>query len=62
MLVSSSAHQLQSLLNVVIEEGAACGLELDWDKTSVMHIGHNGCIFDPSGTPLKTVEQTIYFG
>ena len=60
ILVSSSTHKLQSLLNAVIEEGAAYGLELNWDKTLVMQIKHNGCIFDPSGNPLKTVEQTIY--
>eukprot|EP00959_Pyramimonas_sp_CCMP1952_P037983 794873-Pyramimonas_sp.AAC.1 len=60
ILVNSSAHKLQSLLNVIIEEGAAYGLELNCDKTVVMHIKHNGCIFDPCGNPLKTVEQTIY--
>ena len=36
--------------------------ELNWSKTVALRINHDGVIFDPYGSPVKAVEQTIYLG
>jgi hypothetical protein len=62
LLVSSCSRKLQCKLGLVVTEGRKYGLELNWKKTILMQIGSTGEIKDPSGIPVKAVEQAVYLG
>ena len=62
LLASSSASNLQPILDAVVEEGAKHGLELNWDKTLQMQISTLARVSQPDGNPLKCVREAIYSG
>lgn len=61
-LISSSAAKLQRQLECVVDEGKRYGLELNWTKTLAMRIRHDGMVTQPSGEPVKCVEEAVYLG
>ena len=61
-LVSSCAAKLQRHLDILVDEGKRYGLELNWAKTFAMRIHHPGQLVQPSGEPVKVVEQAVYLG
>jgi len=62
MLLSSDSGKLQTLLDIVIDEGKRYGLDLNWGKTVCMNVCNDGVIFSPTGAPLTVVEQAVYLG
>ena len=44
MLISSSTVKLQAHLNLLVDEGRAYGLELNWSKTLALNICHDGVL------------------
>ena len=60
--MSSSQENLQSLVNAVSEEGAAYGLEINWDKTFQMGICTPSTINRPDGSALEKKRELIYLG
>ncbi|CAE8613094.1 unnamed protein product [Polarella glacialis] len=62
VLVSAHANRLQQHLDLLVSEGKAYGLELNWGKTVCMNINHSGRIRSPDGVFLKHVQQAVYLG
>ena len=62
LLLSSNVTKLQAHMDLVVDEGARYGLELNWSKTVAINILHDGVLRQPSGEPVKTVSQAIYLG
>ncbi|CAE8620602.1 unnamed protein product [Polarella glacialis] len=62
LLISASEQRLQRHLELIVAEGKAYGMELNWDKTVVMQIRHHGEIKNQDGVILKCVSQAIYLG
>jgi hypothetical protein len=62
LLMSADAVILQTHLNLIVSEGQAYGLELNWDKTVAININNNGSIHGPHGQILKSVQQAVYLG
>eukprot|EP00959_Pyramimonas_sp_CCMP1952_P184615 3860059-Pyramimonas_sp.AAC.1 len=57
MLVSANEFKLQVLLDLTIEIGSQCGLDLNWNKTVVMQINNTGMVYDSFSNPLKVAQQ-----
>ena len=53
LLASSSAGNLQTLLNAVCSEGLKYGLELHWGKTFQMSVNHSSSIQSPDGSNIE---------
>lgn len=62
MLIGSSRSKLQSHLELVVDEGQRYGLEINWAKTVVLQVGCSHVFRQNDGSPLKTVDQTVYLG
>ena len=62
MLVSSSASRLQLHMDTLVDEGQRYGLELNWSKTVAMRINNQGQLVQPSGEPVRFVDQAVYLG
>ena len=62
LLASSSAANLQQLLEAIVEEGLKYGLELNWEKTLQMQISTASFVLRPDGQPIKSVREAIYLG
>ena len=62
LLASSSAENLQILLNAVCEEGLKYGLELHWGKTFQMSVCHTGSIHAPNGNEIEKKTNIVYLG
>ena len=62
VLLSSSAKNMQVLLDAVVTEGANYGLELNWTKTFQMNINSTMVITCPEGGIFGTKKSSIYLG
>ena len=62
LLLSSSAAKLQAHMDLVIDEGARYGLEINWSKTVAININNTGGLLQPSGVVVKKVSQGVYLG
>ena len=49
-------------MDILVDEGRRYGLELNWSKTVAMRIHNEGQLIQPSGEPVKFVEQAVYLG
>jgi len=62
VLLSSNPNKLQMHLDILVEEGAKYGLELNWDKTVVINIHSEADLMQPSGNKIKKVDRVVYLG
>ena len=62
VLMSSSQNNLQQLVNAVSSEGAAYGLEINWDKTFQMSVCTGSIVHRPDGTDLERKREVVYLG
>ena len=62
LLLSNNVTKLQAHMDLVVDEGSRYGLELNWSKTVAMNILHDGTSRQPSGEPVKRVNQAVYLG
>ena len=49
-------------MDLVIDEGARYGLEINWGKTVAINIHNTGDLLQPSGDAVKKVSQGVYLG
>lgn len=49
-------------LDILVEEGAKYGLELNWDKTVLLNINTEAELVRPSGDKVKRVDRAVYLG
>jgi len=57
-----SPEALQAFLDAVADHGARYGLSLNWDKTVLMPIRHDGSVSAPDGTRVRCVDHAVYLG
>ena len=62
LLVSSSPRRLQLHMDLVIDEGQRYGLEVNFSKTVAMNVNCETQLMQPTGQPVKIVEQAVYLG
>ena len=62
VLLSSVAGKLQMHLDILVEEGAKYGLELNWDKTVLLNINTEAELARPSRDKVKRVDRAVYLG
>ena len=62
LLASSSAANMQRLVNAVVQEGAPYGLEINWSKTIQIQVSTQQHIGRPDGGPIACVREGIYLG
>ena len=62
MLIGSDPRRLQLHLDLLIDEGRRYGLELNMSKTLLMRVRNSGIVRQPSGEPLKCVDEAVYLG
>ena len=62
VLLSSSAKNLQTLMDAVVAEGANYGLELNWSKTYQMNVNSSMLLTCPDGSTLDSKRSIIYLG
>ena len=62
ILLSSVASKLQMHLDILVEEGAKYGLELNWDKTVLLNINTEAELARPSGDKVTRVDRAVYLG
>ena len=53
---------MQKFLEKVVAHGAMYGLDLNWDKTVVMPVKHDGQLTRPDGHVVRCVEDAVYLG
>ena len=49
-------------MELVIDEGARYGLEINWSKTLAINIHSTGDLLQPSGAVVKKVSKGVYLG
>ena len=62
ILLSSSAKNLQTLMDAVVAEGANYGLELNWSKKYQTNVNSNMLLTCPDGATLDSKRSIIYLG
>ena len=53
---------LQTFLQKIVEQGDKYGLSLNWDKTVVLPVKHEGCLYKDDGQVVRKVESAVYLG
>ncbi|CAE8629014.1 unnamed protein product [Polarella glacialis] len=62
LLVDSDECRLQACLDCIIALGCEYGLTLNWDKTVLLRIRHEGSVKGPGGLEAKSQDSAIYLG
>jgi hypothetical protein len=55
-------HVLQSFLDSVVKHGESYGLRLNWNKTILLPVRHDGVLKGEGGVPIKRVQSAVYLG
>ena len=62
LLASSSAANMQRLVNAIVQEGAPYGLEINWSKTVQIQVSTQQQIGRPDGGPIACAREGVYLG
>ena len=62
LLASSSSANMERLVNAIVQEGAAYGLEINWDKTVQIQVATPRKINRPDGGPISCSREAVYLG
>ena len=62
LLLSSDRTKLQRHLELVVDEGRRCGLELNGKKTILMRVNNSGMLKEPSGEDIKSCRAHSLLG